>query len=734
MGNQSGSEFSKRRNLCRVERENWKYGGYRKDILTGNLTERDEALLNCENCNGIMKKARISESGGHFCYCCNERTNSSSPNVPLMERIDSLGCYCPLKYRGCDWLGTLKDCEKHLGTCGYVHRECRLGCGEILQRNELKVHQTENCLQCLVKHEPCDGEFLFPVYPGIFPQVEIHKQRELCRVKREDGEYGGYKKEILKENLTEREKLFLICETCKGIMREASMSGSGEQFCSSCDKRIDLLSISTTNSSPNVALRKMISSLKCCCPLIRRGCRWSWTLNCCEDHLKTCGYVYDECSLGCGKVLKRLRLKVHEIQDCPLRIVECEHCGEEFKSCELPTHLDVCPKMEVSCELGCSKEVCRENMAQHLEQECGLMVDTCKLGCGVELTRDELKIHVTDTCVQRKIPCEHCGVDFKYCDMTNHLGECPKMEVSCELECGRKLCRENMAQHLEQECGLVVETCKLGCGVELTRDELKIHVTDTCVQREIPCKHCGEDFKSCDTTNHLGECPKMEVSCEPECGRKLCRENMAQHLEQECGLVVETCKLGCGVELTRDELKIHVTDTCVQRKIPCEHCGVNFKYCDMTNHLDVCHEMIVSCELGCDLIVCRDDMTQHLEEDCVEKEIECPFAKYKCEVGLIKRKYLSQHLEEKRTEHLELKLTETKLKLTETKLKLTAIKLKLTCKETIIKDLKLTVEEQSREIREQGQDIYNTKTLLYVCLFVWLFVYLYLFVLFVYNL
>ena len=133
---------------------------------------------------------------------------------------------------------------------------------------------------------------------------------------------------------------------------------------------------------------------------------------------------------------------------------------------------------------------------------------------------------------------------------------------------------------------------------------------------------------------------------------------MAQHLKQECGLVVETCKLGCGVELTRDELKIHVTDTCVQREIPCKHCGVNFKFCDMTNHLVVCPKMKVSCELGCGVIMCREDMTQHLEADCPEKELECPFAKYKCEMRLIKRKDMSKHLEEKRIEHLELKLME----------------------------------------------------------------------------
>ena len=76
----------------------------------------------------------------------------------------------------------------------------------------------------------------------------------------------------------------------------------------------------------------------------------------------------------------------------------------------------------------------------------------------------------------------------------------------------------------------------------------------------------------------------------------------------------------------------------------------------MTNHLDVCPRMKVSCELGCDVIMCHEDMTQHLEVDCPEKELECPFAKYKCEMRLIKRKNMSKHLEEKRIEHLELRV------------------------------------------------------------------------------
>ena len=77
----------------------------------------------------------------------------------------------------------------------------------------------------------------------------------------------------------------------------------------------------------------------------------------------------------------------------------------------------------------------------------------------------------------------------------------------------------------------------------------------------------------------------------------------------------------------------------------------------MSAHLDVCPKMEVSCELKCGVVMCREVMTQHLEVDCPEKAIECPYAKYKC-VGLIQRKDMSKHLEERRMEHLELKLND----------------------------------------------------------------------------
>ena len=356
---------------------------------------------------------------------------------------------------------------------------------------------------------------------------------------KEEKNYGGYKKDILTENLNEREKASFICTVCEGIMKDACISDLEEQFCSCCGN-------SYRTKTPDKSVRKMINSLKCSCPLSERGCKWLGSLKDCENHLDTCGYVYEACELTCGAVLRREELRIHEKR-------------------------------------------------------------------------------------------------------------CPKMKVSCDFACGEVLCREDMEQHLKRHCDMVREKCRLGCGVELTRNELRIHVKENCPNRIVKCEHCQKDFKSCELDGHFEKCPKMKVSCNLNCGLVMCREEMEQHLKRHCGMVRETCRLGCGVELTRNELRIHVKENCVQRKIRCEHCSISVRFCDKPKHLKECPRVIVPCEL-CRVETRREDMTKHLSNDCIEKEIECPFVKYKC-MTRIKRKDMDKHLEEKETKHLGLKLT-----------------------------------------------------------------------------
>ena len=661
-------EIHTQRDLCRVESGDWNYGGYRKDILTENLTDREVVLFICGICKGIMREACLTSSGEQFCSCCEvqdpqspttktigtllrrkyaKRPSKQTPNIPVRKMVDSLKCSCPLLERGCQWLGTLEECEEHLDTCGHVRDQCKLKCGAVLQRNELRVHEEEGCPLCIVKCKHCKGDLKLGDMPN---HLKVCQKMEVscglaCGVI------------LCREDMTQhlKEECGMMVETCKlGCGLRMTRNEIKKHLTDTCLQRW----IQCEYCQRDVKFCDMSPHLDVC-PKMKVSCELACGVILCREdmtqHLKEeCGMMVETCKLGCGLRMTRNEIKKHLTDTCLQRWIQCEYCQRDVKFCDMSPHLDVCPKMKVSCELACGVVLCRSKMTQHLKEECGLVVETCKLGCG-KMTRDELKIHVTDTCVQRLIQCEHCQVKVKFCDMPNHLEVCPQMKVSCELACGVVLCRSKMTQHLKEECGLVVETCKLGCG-KMTRDELKIHVTDTCVQRLIQCEHCQVKVKFCDMPNHLEVCPQMEVSCELACGILMCREDMAQHLKKECGFVVEMCELGCGMDMTRNELRIHVTEACEKRLIQCEHCNGDVKFCDMSAHLDVCPKMEVSCELACGVIMCREDMKHHLEEFCPEKDLACPFVKYKCEVGLIKRKYLSQHLEEKRTEHLELKL------------------------------------------------------------------------------
>ena len=227
--------------------------------------------------------------------------------------------------------------------------------------------------------------------------------RDLCRVTKDTNKdkKGGYIVNILTEELTERDKVVLICKNCEGIMKEACISSSGEKLCSGCDE-----GDRSSKRIPNRNVREMINSLKCSCPLYSRGCLWLGTLDKCENHLDTCGYVYEACKLGCGELLKREKFERHENENCTQRQVKCDHCDENFISCELEDHLDKCTRMKVSCDL-----------------------------CDTKIPREEMELHLKHDCVQRKIRCENCFIDLIFCDNPKHLGECPEMNVLCDL-CG----------------------------------------------------------------------------------------------------------------------------------------------------------------------------------------------------------------------------------------------------------------------------------------------------------
>ena len=223
--------------------------------------------------------------------------------------------------------------------------------------------------------------------------LEPETGTELCRVKLEGGSLGGYRSDILNENLSEREGIFYKCARCNGIMKDASISNTGKQTCVCC-KRDD------ENTNPHESINDTILSLKCTCPLSKRGCEWLGRLENVENHLTTCGHVYESCQLLCGVVTTSDEMGRHVREECSQREEACLHCSGVHKVCEMVEHVKVCGKVFVLCELGCGTRVRRESILFHRKSECSEESVVCpyeKYRCEVVgLKRRELEQHLEE--------------------------------------------------------------------------------------------------------------------------------------------------------------------------------------------------------------------------------------------------------------------------------------------------------------------------------------------------
>ena len=224
--------------------------------------------------------------------------------------------------------------------------------------------------------------------------LEPETGTELCRVKLEGGSLGGYRSEILTENLSERENSMLKCLRCEGIMKDASISSNREQLCVFCKREDELV-------TPHAEfIHNTILSLKCACPLSKRGCKWLGRLEIVENHLTTCGHVDESCQLLCGVVITRDEMGRHVREECSQREEACLHCSGVHKVCEMVEHVKVCGKVFVLCELGCGTRVRRESILFHLSSECSEESVVCpyeKYRCEVVgLKRRGLKQHLEE--------------------------------------------------------------------------------------------------------------------------------------------------------------------------------------------------------------------------------------------------------------------------------------------------------------------------------------------------
>ncbi len=124
--------------------------------------------------------------------------------------------------------------------------------------------------------------------------------------------------------------------------------------------------------------------------------------------MTTCYYELVECENDCrdddGETPEIFRkdLETHLEEECPKRIVECEHCDEEGEYHIITgDHLEECTEVLVECyNEGCEEMVKRSERDDGIHDEvCEYQLIDCKYephGCDTNITRKDMPEHEED--------------------------------------------------------------------------------------------------------------------------------------------------------------------------------------------------------------------------------------------------------------------------------------------------------------------------------------------------
>lgn len=143
-----------------------------------------------------------------------------------------------------------------------------------------------------------------------------------------------------------------------------------------------------------------------------------------------------------------------------------------------------------------------------------------------------------------------------------------------------------------------------------------------CRNKSLGCEWQG---KLGDRKTHLNyECLKETISCEyaPDCKEKDLRENILNHIK-----------------------------TCPYRLVQCEYCDETMTFENLEYHNKICPNIPVECSNKCGKKIPMNKLKYHLEEECDNTVVECPFNLVGCEYYEIRLK-LKPHLEQDLERHL----------------------------------------------------------------------------------
>ena len=121
------------------------YKGYKRGLVSQQLTQMEESLLVCCVCNGISYDACNYGNGqGMCCESCLVVGEVAQGIGAIRTMVSNLRCQCPLSLKGCEWEGTIQGVWGHLDACASLVVACpygKYGCDVSLKRGQLETHR-----------------------------------------------------------------------------------------------------------------------------------------------------------------------------------------------------------------------------------------------------------------------------------------------------------------------------------------------------------------------------------------------------------------------------------------------------------------------------------------------------------------------------------------------------------------------------------------------------------------
>lgn len=245
------------------------------------------------------------------------------------------------------------------------------------------------------------------------------------------------------------------------------------------------------------------------CEYCHESVRWQAI----ESHLeRACTQRPRRCRLGCRARIPWAECTLHETNDCPKRLVECEKCLKAIWFQEQAAHAqNECPWREYGpCDLGCERILTHRERAHHLIAECPQRQVRCPF-CHECMAFAAVHKHKEDICSQRFIYCRRgCGQLIKGLDEGSHEdGLCIKRIVFCTNRCGDELPLCEIDQHMQIRCTMRVIECPRGCRERIFAYQLETH-WKRCAQRIVSCgagaKPCARPLRAWITNKKLVRC------------------------------------------------------------------------------------------------------------------------------------------------------------------------------------------------------------------------------------